>query len=128
MAIKDGISVNDILPCFKKYNLHLRVFDEFMRPLLKHDPDKPNHHHKVLYCLVKGDHVYTLNNNLKELQQKAEEDKMILKASDSYFIKDDPVVPNYRMINGIDDIVNIVKELDSPKEIIELKLIHKIII
>jgi hypothetical protein len=105
-TVKDGISVNDILPFFKMYNLQLRVFDEFMRPLLKYDPDKPNHHHKVLYCLVKGDHVYTLNNNLKELQQKAEEDKMIIKASDSYFIKDDPVVPNYRMINDFVTVKN----------------------
>jgi hypothetical protein len=72
----------------------LRVFDEFTRPLLKYDPD----------------HVYTLNNHLKELQQKAEEDKMILKASDSYFIKDDQTVPIFRMIDGINDIIKIVKK------------------
>ena len=96
-----------------------------MRPLLKHDSEVRNHHHKTLYCLVKGDHVYTLNNNLKELQQKAEEDRMILKASDSYFIKEDQTVPIFRMIDGIDDIIKVDKEVENSKETVEIKLIHK---
>ena len=50
-------SVKDIQPFFERYRLQLRVFDEFMRPLLKHDSEVRNHHHKTLYCLVKGDHV-----------------------------------------------------------------------
>jgi transcriptional/translational regulatory protein YebC/TACO1 len=91
-----------------------------MRPLLKHDSEVRNHHRKTLYCLVKGDHVYTLNNNLKELQQKAEEDRMILKASESYFIKEDQTVPIFRMIDGIDDIIKIVKEVENSKETVEI--------
>jgi hypothetical protein len=60
--------------------------------------------------MVKEDHVYTLNNNLKELQQRsAADDKMLAKASENYYIKDDPVVPTFRMIDGIDDIVKIIK-------------------
>jgi hypothetical protein len=126
-TVKDGISVNHILPFFKKYNLQLRVFDEFMRPILKYDPEKPSHHHKVLYCLVKGNHVYTLNNNLKELQQKinAVEDKMVIKASENYYIKEDPVVPNFKMIDGIDDIIKVVRDLNNSKDSVEIKLIHK---
>ena len=79
-----------------------------MKLILKYDPVKPNHHNKVLYCMVKEDHVYTLNNNLKELQQKsAAEDDMLAKASENYYIKDEPAVPTFRMIDGIDDIAKI---------------------
>ena len=62
---------------------------------------------------------------MKELQQKAEEDRMILTASDSYFIKEDQTVPIFRMIDGIDDIIKVVKEVENSKGTVEIKLIHK---
>ena len=86
-TVKNGISVKDIKPFFEKYRLQLRVFDEYIRPIFKYDPETRNVHNKVMYCMVKGDHVYTLNNNLKALQQKADEETMVVKASDSYYIK-----------------------------------------
>lgn len=122
-SIKEGISVKDVQPFFEKYRLQLRVFDEYMRLLFKYDHDSPSHHHKVLYCMVKGDHVYTLNNNLKELQQKAGEDKMIVKASDNYFIKEEQPLTVFKMIDGVDDIVQIIREYDY--EEVEVRLIHR---
>ena len=68
-TVKDGVSVQDVMPFFEKYNLQLRVYDEYMKLIFKYDPVKRDHNNKALYCMVKEDHVYTLNNNLKELQQ-----------------------------------------------------------
>jgi hypothetical protein len=96
-----------------------------MKPILKYDPEFRNHHHSSLYCMVKGDHVYTLNNNLKELQQKSDEEQMILKASENYYNKADAAIPSFKMINGIDDIIRIIEELGDTKDNTEIKVIHK---
>ena len=38
-----------------------------------------------MYCMMKGNHVYTLNYNIKTLQQKYETDNLIVvKASPNY--------------------------------------------
>ena len=146
-TVQDGISVKDVMPFFEKYCLQLRVYDEYMKLILKYDPVKPNHHNKALYFMVKEDHVYTLNNNLKELQQRsaadpeysvfhlvksdhiqtlinklpdlqhksAIENKMIVKASKNYYIKDDPVVPTFKMIDGVNDIIKLIREAKHDK-------------
>ena len=58
-TIKHGISVNNILPFFVKYKLQLRVFDIFDKLIFMYDPPIRNHHNKIMYCLIKGNHVYT---------------------------------------------------------------------
>ena len=104
------------MPFFEKYNLQLRVYDEYMKLIFKYDPVKRDHHNKTLFCMVKEDHVYTLNNNLKELQQhSAVEDKMLVKASENYYIKDDPVTPTFKMIDGVDDIIKFIREAKKDK-------------
>ena len=123
--IKKGISVNAVLPFFQKYRLPLRVFDEYMRPIFRYDPENRNHNYHALYCLIKGNHVYTLNNNLKELQQKDVNETMFLKASENYYIPDKAVIPSFKMIDGIDDIVRIIEGLEGKENATELHLIHK---
>jgi len=124
-TIKNGISVQDIKPFFEKYRLQLRVYDEYIRPIYKYDPDVVNRHNKVMYCMVKGDHVYTLNHNLHSLHHKSDEESMILKASENYYIKDDAVIPTFKMIDGVNDIIRIIKEVEDPEDNIEIKLVHK---
>ena len=69
-TVKLGISVKDVLPFFQQYRLQLRVFDVFGKMICRHEPETRNPHNKVMYCMVKGNHVYTLNNNLASLEQK----------------------------------------------------------
>ena len=86
---KNGISVNNSVPFFSKHNLQLKVFDVYCKSIFKYDPPTRNHHNKITYCMVKGDHVYTLNHNLKSLQQKQDDDiKVIVKASSDYRINE----------------------------------------
>jgi hypothetical protein len=108
--------------------------------------------------MVKEDHVYTWNNNLKELQQmnavdpelsllhmaraehlntwindklpelqqqSAIENKIIVKASENYYIKDDPVTPTFKMIDGIDDIIKLIREIKKTKEDTPIQLVHR---
>ena len=77
--VKSGISVKDIQTFFERYRLQLRVFDEFMGPILEYDPESRNHHHSSLYCMVKGDHVYTLNHDINTLAQQQKVDTTLSK-------------------------------------------------
>ena len=69
--IKNGISVNDMLPFFQHYSIPLRVYDCMGECIVRYDPEKRSHAFKAMYCLVKNDHIYVLNN-VESLKQKAE--------------------------------------------------------
>lgn len=58
---------------FQKYKLRLRVFDLFYKMIFKYEPESFNEHNKPLYCMTDGDHIYTLNHDLKSLQQKQDD-------------------------------------------------------
>ena len=62
--------MNDVLPFSVKYKLMLRVFDVFYKLIFKYDPLVENSNNKPMYVLADGDHVYTLNHDLKRLEQK----------------------------------------------------------
>ena len=51
-AVKQGLSIEDVLPFFVKYRLQLRVFDKFYKLVHKYDPPNRNHHNKTMFCMV----------------------------------------------------------------------------
>jgi hypothetical protein len=75
------------------------------------------------------DHIYTLNHDLKRLEQKQDDDddEFVLYASSDYRVKkedeeDKPI--HYRMINNIDDIIRIRRENEyTEKDLVYL--IHR---
>ena len=80
--------------------------------MFSYDPPTRNHHNKVLYCLMDHNHIYTLNHDIKRLEQKHDEDdKYVLNVSYDFRVKDDEEeMPIYhKMINNIDDILKILK-------------------
>jgi hypothetical protein len=50
--VKQGLSINNVMPFFVKYRLQLRVFDKFHKLVHKYDPPNRNHHSKAMFCLV----------------------------------------------------------------------------
>jgi hypothetical protein len=96
---------------------------------IKENPSLEIMNNKVLYCMVKGDHVYTLNHDLKTLEHKynASENKIIVKASSNYRIQDEEEVKTYKIIDNIDDILKIMKEykFDEAKKEHKIYLIHR---
>ena len=88
-TVKLGISVKDVLPFFLQYRLSLGVFDVFGKMICRHDPETRNHHNKAMYCMVKGNHVYTLNYNLTSLEQKMNaKPEFYVKAHSDYHIRE----------------------------------------
>jgi hypothetical protein len=78
--------------------------------------------------MMDADHIYTLNHNIKQLQQMDHEDKQYVKtvSSDFYVNKKDdeqPIV--HKMINNIDDILVIARNYAEENEEIKINLIHR---
>ena len=125
-AVKQGLSIEDVLPFFVKYRLQLRVFDKFYKLIHKYDPPNRNHHNKTMFCMVTDGHVYTLNHQQKRLEQFEGDDLEVekkLQVGESYLIREDAEAKPARMIDNIDDILQILKT--SKEEDQFVKLIHR---
>ncbi len=73
-TVKQGLSVNDVLPFFEKFRLPLKVFNELGQLIFKYEPENPHKQEKRCYVLIKGYHIYTMNQNLEKLRLKDVED------------------------------------------------------
>ena len=67
-AVANGLTIQDMEPFFVRFHLQVRIFDACYTCIYEYDPQFRNPHIKVLYCLAKNSHIYTLNYNLKSLQ------------------------------------------------------------
>ena len=69
--------------------------------------------------MVKDDHVYTLNHDLKPLCQKQDSEvKIAIKASANYRINENKTPVQYKMIETVDDVVKVVDEANKKEQII----------
>ena len=82
------------------------MFDVYGERMYKFDPFIDSRHNRPFYVLNDGNHIYTLDHELKNLQQRLEEesDNTILTVSNSYYINPNPKPITYIMINDIDDL------------------------
>ena len=81
-----GASIAEMEQVFKQYRIQVRIFDFMNRLIYKHDPEKRNHHIKTLYAMVKNNHIYVLNHDLKSIQQgQANKYSPVVKASTDYY-------------------------------------------
>ena len=104
--------MKDVLPFFQPYRLALRVFDVFGKMICSHDPETRNHHNKAMYCMVKGNHVYTLNDNLASLEQKMNaKPAFYVKAHTDYYIGEEKKEQNFKMISHIDDMLILIDDM-----------------
>ena len=112
--MSEGISINDILHVFDKFRLQVRVFDQFCKLVFKYDPLIRNPHNKVLYCLMDSNHIYTLNHNIKRLEQVQDviELDYAISPSTDYRLKDEEEEKHktHKMISSVDDFVKILQE------------------
>ena len=82
--------------------------------IYKHDSQNRNHHYKNMYVMVEGDHVYTLNDELSALQHIVNTDRsIVVTASTDFHLNDKKEKCEYKMITGADDILQIVKEMQT---------------
>ena len=119
--IKQGASIKDLQPIFVKYRLKVRIFDAFVKHIIyKYDPPFPDSHAKPFYCMIKNNHIYVLNYDLKSLEQKLsdEGDKKRAYASEEFYIKQEKNEDDVhcKMINNLEDVFKIVKDHGKVKK------------
>jgi hypothetical protein len=69
--------------------------------------------------MVKDDHVYTLNHDLKSLSQKQDSEvKVAIRAGANYRINENKTPVQCRMIETVDDVVKVVNEANKKEQII----------
>ena len=104
----NGASINDMEKVFIEYRISARIFDCLGNLYYRYDPSKPDTHIKSFYGMIKNDHIYTLNKDLKALKRNLgidKEYKLNVKASSDFHIntRDEPI--ECRMIDGVNDFL-----------------------
>ena len=108
----------------KNLNYVLKVFNEIGTLIFKYIPNSPNKNEKRCYVQLKGNHIYTMNNNLQTLILKDVDDEKELclyAPSPNYYINEESEPIKAKMITSIDDICNIIKDNEDEQNI---TLIH----
>ena len=113
---ENGASINEMGKVFKEFGIQARIFNFFNQIIYKYDPPKSNHHIKVFYAMVKNSHIYTLNHDLKSIQQKQNLDRPIVKATTDFYINNKENPTYYKMIDNVNDILKLELE-DDVKEV-----------
>jgi hypothetical protein len=108
-------------PIVTKYRLKVRIFDACVeRILYNYDPPFTDSHAKPFYCMIKHNHTYVLNYDLKSLEQKHndEGDKKRAYASEDFYIQKtkDEDDEHCKMINSLEYLLKIVKDHGKVKK------------
>ena len=103
-----GASIEDMHKVFKEYAITARIFDIVGNLSFTFDPPKRNHHIKTFYALIKNDHIYTLNKDLKQLKSNLgikKEYNINVNASTDFYLnhREEPI--KCIMIEELDDIL-----------------------
>ena len=57
--------------------------------------------------MVKNNHIYALNYDIKSVQQNQKSTSLVVKATTDYYLNEKEAPPKYRMIKDIDDILKL---------------------
>ena len=114
---ENGASVEDMKPVFEEFKLTVRLYNCIGQKIYTYDPDKKNKNITVLFGLIKGNHIYTMNDNINSIAQKELEENMKLNASTDFRLNSKEKPVKYVFFNGIDDIMGIVEQNEDEEEV-----------
>ena len=114
---QNGASVEDMKPVFEEFKLTVRLYNCIGQKIYTYDPDKKNKNITVLFGLIKGNHIYTMNDNINSIAQRDFEKDMKISASTDFRLNSKEKPVKYDFFNGIYDIMNIVKENEDEEEV-----------
>ena len=118
--VKDGCSLPDVIPFFHKFRIPIRIYGHPFKCIFKYDPTTPNTHFRVFYALIKDNRIYTMNYNLKQLEQHGTTKPVELAASSNYLTTDgktNETQPTYMMLNNLDDLLTNITNAIETKEV-----------
>ena len=62
---QNGASVEDMELVFEEFKLTVRLYNCIGQKIYTYDPDKKNKNITVLFGLIRGNHIYTMNDNIE---------------------------------------------------------------
>ena len=106
--IKNGLSINDMMPIFEHYNISARIYNSYHKCIYCYEG---NPKIKIFYALVKDNHMYIMDNETHAIsyypEYCADSDEM-LKVSKTFRLTDEKKkapIHEYCIINNYDDVV-----------------------
>ena len=96
---QNGASIEDMEPVFEEFKLTVRLYNCIGQKIYTYDPLNKNKNITVLFGLIKGNHIYTMNDNIKSIAQKELEEYMKICASTDFHLnsKEKPVKYDFSM-------------------------------
>ena len=71
----NGASIEEMDKVFKAFKIPARIYNSFNKLIYKHEPEHNKRRIKPFYAIVKNSHIYTINNDLKSIKQKQDEEE-----------------------------------------------------
>ena len=117
--VRKGASIMQMEHIFKTYNIPVRIFDFNCNLIYRHDPTVSINNVRTFNGLVKGNHIYVINRDLKNLKKVIHKNHdMEVKVSNNYHMDDRTEPIKCKMISNINDLLEL-------KEEEEYTLIHR---
>ena len=99
-----------MIPVFMKFRMRVRIIDQLGKIIYTYSPEMFDRNIRAFYAMVKNNHIYTLNNNIKRLEQRQNtDDAFVVRARPDYHISDREKPSICKMFSTIDDIFEMVK-------------------
>ena len=104
---------------FKEYSIPARIFSFFNKLIYQYAPPKQNWHIKPFYAMVKNNHIYVLNHDLKSIQQKHDAHNIpTVQATTDYYINDKEQPADFKMIESSNDILKFHNENEKEMHLV----------
>ena len=108
--IEKGATINQMENVFKYFNIPVRLYTFNNEVIYRHDPETRTHTRIATFnALVKNNHIYTMNYDLKSVYQKKQiEEKSTV--SQNYYLNDREVPVKYIAFDNIDELLKLTDE------------------
>jgi hypothetical protein len=108
--IEKGATINQMENVFKYFNIPVRLYNFNNEIIYRHDPATRTHTRIATFnALVKNNHIYTMNFDLKSIYQKNQiEEKSTV--SQNYYLNDREAPVKYIAFDNIDELLKLTDE------------------
>ena len=115
----NGASIEEMDKVFKAFKIPARIYNSFNKLIYKHEPEHNKRRIKPFYAIVKNSYIYTIDNGLKSIEHKQneEEERPLVKASTDYHLNEKEEPPEFKMFRDTHDILKMVSNDKEPKTI-----------
>jgi hypothetical protein len=119
--------VEDVIPFFTRFKFGLYVYDIYMNKIYAYKPKSKGDSNKSLRVILKDNHVYRLNFNLKSLEQISvidlEDASTNLKVAPYYYTKALEPHDFAYLVDTVEDIFKCIQKHSDSKKELHIKLI-----